>query len=313
MAEDIVLTPGGKKKIEEELVRLRNEEMPALSERIRQARALGDLSENFDYQDAKRQQGFVAGKIADLQAVLDRARIEEEVGPGSEVVGMGSTVTVRDLDFGDEFSYTLVGVYEADPANDKISTISPVGKALMNRKVGDRVEIDTPAGKTAYEIVGSLNGAWTGDCCGDHRKAGSKFCVVCRPTRLLARLLPCGRERGSRRVPGSQFSLNGFRHGQALARRNGDSGVARGQLLAFSQWAHVDKRAWVADLLPGVQNREHQPGMALPAKFLTLSGRIRRRRIGRGLVRCGCGSGTSRSGCRGPRRRPARLTEGSHA
>ena len=154
MAEDIVLTPGGKKKIEEELVRLRNEEMPALSERIRQARALGDLSENFDYQDAKRQQGFVAGKIADLQAVLDRARIEEEVGPGSEVVGMGSTVTVRDLDFGDEFSYTLVGVYEADPANDKISTISPVGKALMNRKVGDRVEIDTPAGKTAYEIVG---------------------------------------------------------------------------------------------------------------------------------------------------------------
>ena len=153
MAEDIVLTPGGKKKIEEELVRLRNEEMPALSERIRQARALGDLSENFDYQDAKRQQGFVAGKIADLQAVLDRARIEEEVGPGSEVVGMGSTVTVRDLDFGDEFSYTLVGVYEADPANDKISTISPVGKALMNRKVGDRVEIDTPAGKTAYEIV----------------------------------------------------------------------------------------------------------------------------------------------------------------
>jgi transcription elongation factor GreA len=154
MAEDIVLTPGGKKKIEEELVRLRNEEMPALSERIRQARALGDLSENFDYQDAKRQQGFVAGKIADLQAVLDRARIEEEVGPGSNVVGMGSTVTVRDLDFGDEFSYTLVGVYEADPANDKISTISPVGKALMERKVGDRVEVDTPAGKTTFEIVG---------------------------------------------------------------------------------------------------------------------------------------------------------------
>ena len=78
-SEDIVLTPGGKKKIEDELVRLRQSDMPALSERIRQARALGDLSENFDYQDAKRQQGFVAGKIADLQAMLDRARIVEEL------------------------------------------------------------------------------------------------------------------------------------------------------------------------------------------------------------------------------------------
>src|SRR5919199_335284 len=103
MAEDIVLTPSGKKKIEEELAHLRSVEMPALAERIRQARALGDLSENFDYQDAKRQQGFVAGRMAHLQALLDRARVVEEAGPGSEVVGMGSTVTVRDLDYGDEF------------------------------------------------------------------------------------------------------------------------------------------------------------------------------------------------------------------
>lgn len=153
MADDIVLTPGGKKKIEEELSHLKSVEMPALSERIRQARALGDLSENFDYQDAKRQQGFVAGKMADLQAILDRARIVEEAGPGAEVAGMGSTVTVRDLDFGDEFSYTLVGAYEADPANDKISSSSPVGKALMGRKAGDTVQVDTPGGRANYEIV----------------------------------------------------------------------------------------------------------------------------------------------------------------
>ncbi len=152
-SEDIVLTPGGKKKIEEDLLRLRQQEMPALSERIRQARALGDLSENFDYQDAKRQQGFVAGKIADLQAMLDRARVVEEVGPNSETVGMGSAVTVRDVDFGDETTYTLVGVYETDPANDRISSLSPVGKALMNRRVGETVEVDTPAGKTTFEVV----------------------------------------------------------------------------------------------------------------------------------------------------------------
>jgi len=153
MAEDIVLTPSGKKKVEEEMARLRSEAMPALAERIREARELGDLSENFDYQDAKRQQGFVAGKIADLQAILDRARVVEETGPNSDVVGMGSTVTVRDLEYNDEFSYTLVGVYEADPANDRISASSPVGKALMGGKVGDRVEVTIPAGKATYEIV----------------------------------------------------------------------------------------------------------------------------------------------------------------
>ena len=153
MAEDILLTPGGKKKIEEELVRLRSTEMPALSERIRVARELGDLSENFDYQDAKRQQGFIAGKIADLQATLDRARIVDEVAPGAEIAGMGSTITVRDMDYGDEFSYTLVGAYEADPANDRISASSPVGKALMGRKVGETIQVDVPAGKASYQII----------------------------------------------------------------------------------------------------------------------------------------------------------------
>jgi transcription elongation factor GreA len=153
MADDIVLTPAGKKKVEDELEQLRTVEMPALAERIRQARSLGDLSENFDYQDAKRQQGFVAGKIADLQAILDRANLVEETGPGSEVVGMGSTVSLRDLDYGDEFSYTLVGAYEADPQNGKISVSSPVGKALMGNKVGTNIEVTTPGGKSTFEIL----------------------------------------------------------------------------------------------------------------------------------------------------------------
>jgi transcription elongation factor GreA len=151
--DEFVLTPAGKKKIEEELYQLKTIEMPELAERIRQARDLGDLSENFDYQDAKRQQGFVAGKIADLQTILDRSRIVEESGAGAENVGMGTTVKVRDLDYGDEFAYTIVGAYEADPANDKISSLSPVGKALMGAKVGDKVQVDTPGGKSTLEIV----------------------------------------------------------------------------------------------------------------------------------------------------------------
>lgn len=153
MSDEFVLTLSGKQKIERELEQLRSVEMPALAERIRQARDLGDLSENFDYQDAKRQQGFLAGRISDLQAILDRSTIVEEAGPGSDTVGMGSTVTVRDNDFGDEFSYTIVGANEADPLNDKISPLSPVGKALMGKKVGEQIQVDTPGGKSTFEIL----------------------------------------------------------------------------------------------------------------------------------------------------------------
>jgi len=153
MADDIVLTRSGLKKIEDEIEQLRSIEMPALAERIRQARDLGDLSENFDYQDAKRQQGFVVGKIKDLEMLLDRALVVEESEPGSELVGLGSTVSLRDDEYGDEFSYTIVGAYEADPANDKISSSSPIGQALVGKRVGEKINVTTPAGKAVYEVL----------------------------------------------------------------------------------------------------------------------------------------------------------------
>ena len=152
MAEDIVLTVSGKKKIEDELEQLRSFEMPALAIRIREARDLGDLSENFDYQDAKRQQGFIAGRISDLNAMLDRAQIVEAI-VGGDTVGMGSTVNLRDLDFDDELTYTIVDPISADPTNDKISISSPVGQALLGKKVGDTVEVNTPGGKSRLEIL----------------------------------------------------------------------------------------------------------------------------------------------------------------
>jgi transcription elongation factor GreA len=153
MADEIILTPQGKQKAEEELEHLRGVEMPALSDRIREARELGDLSENFDYQDSKRQQGFVAGRIADLQAMLDRAIVVEDIAPGLGIAGMGSIVTVHDLGEDDEYAYTLVGSYEADPLKDKISISSPIGQALVGQKVGTIVEVETPVGKNRLEII----------------------------------------------------------------------------------------------------------------------------------------------------------------
>jgi transcription elongation factor GreA len=152
MSDEIILTPGGKRKLEEELDHLRSVEMPALSERIRQARDLGDLSENFDYQDAKRQQGFVAGRVKDIEMMLSRAKIVESAA-GGDVIGMGSTVHLRDLDEEEESSYTLVGASESDPANKRLSVSSPIGKALMGKKKGDKILVTTPGGSTEFEIL----------------------------------------------------------------------------------------------------------------------------------------------------------------
>lgn len=152
MANDIVLTPAKKAEIEARLHYLRSTEMPELSERIRQARDLGDLSENFDYQDAKRHQGFVNGEIANLQALLDRGRVMENA-TGTEFADMGLTVNLRDTEFDDEFSVTIVGDYGADQNSGEVSMSSPIGKALMGRKVGDKVDVVTPEGTTTYEIL----------------------------------------------------------------------------------------------------------------------------------------------------------------
>lgn len=150
---DFVLTPSGKQKIELELEHLKTVEMPALSERIRQARDLGDLSENFDYQDSKRQQGFIQGRIADLQTMLERSVLVEDDHHEPGTIGLGATVTLRDTDDDTEESYTLVGDYEADPDNNKISVASPLGKQLMGHRSGDSVAIRVYGFTTHYTVV----------------------------------------------------------------------------------------------------------------------------------------------------------------
>jgi len=148
----LVLTRKGYDDAQRELQELLTVKRPALSERLKNAIALGDLSENFDYHDAKREQGMVEARIRDLKMILDTATVVECAGADGEVV-VGSKVLVRDVSDGFEDEYTIVGPPEADPSEGRISYESNVGAALLGRKVGDRISIETPGGVFEYEIV----------------------------------------------------------------------------------------------------------------------------------------------------------------
>lgn len=151
--EEIVLTHSGRKHIEEELERLVTVDRHEVANRIRDAKDYGDLTENAEYEAAKNAQAFVEGRIMDLKRILSGARVLSESEIPTDRVGLGSQVMVRDLDYGDEWSMTLVSPYEADPDRDCISFQSPVGKALLGHVVGDVVQVKTPGGVTSYEIV----------------------------------------------------------------------------------------------------------------------------------------------------------------
>ncbi len=150
---ELILTASTRKQKEEELNRLRSIDRPAVTESIKRAREYGDLSENFEYQAARQSQAILNGKIAEIEALLDRATIVDDPVGGTDEIGFGSVVTVRDLETEDEWDYVIVDATSSDPANDRISYSSPVGRALMNRKVGDVVEVAIPAGLAKYEIV----------------------------------------------------------------------------------------------------------------------------------------------------------------
>jgi len=151
--KEIILTQEGLRRIEEELEELKTIRRKEVAERIKQALAFGDISENSEYDEAKNEQARVEERIAKLEATLRKARIIDESEITSEVVSIGSTVKVRDLEFDEEVEYTIVGSAEADPYELKISNESPVGKALLGKKVGEIVEIHVPDGVTKYQIV----------------------------------------------------------------------------------------------------------------------------------------------------------------
>ena len=150
MNQTTYLTPEGAAKLRAELMELTGPRREELSKRLRSAIQMGDLSENADYHKAKEDQAFLEGRIQEIEAVLRTAVIIEK--KHSDVVTIGSTITVQEADFDPE-TYYMVGAKEADPRNGKISNESPIGKALLDHKVGDVVEAETPGGKLKLKIL----------------------------------------------------------------------------------------------------------------------------------------------------------------
>ncbi|VBB06422.1 prokaryotic transcription elongation factors signature 1 [Lucifera butyrica] len=154
MAEkQTILTVEGLKKIEQKLDHLKSVRRREVAERIKQAIEFGDISENSEYEDAKNEQAFIEGEILTLEKMLRNAKVIEEGDISSDIVTLGSKVILKDLEFGDDLEYTIVGSAEADPSQYKISNESPVGEAILGRKVGNIVEVNVPAGILKYEIV----------------------------------------------------------------------------------------------------------------------------------------------------------------
>jgi transcription elongation factor GreA len=146
------LTAEGVKELRQKLDHLVNVKRPALAKRLRHAIQQGDLSENADYITAKEEQGFLEGRIQQIETMLLRAKIIEENGP-TDKVGLGNRVTVVEEDIGEEEVFQIVGIAEARPANGKISYESPLGQALMGHKVGDKVTAEAPGGEIVFKIT----------------------------------------------------------------------------------------------------------------------------------------------------------------
>ncbi len=154
MAEkEVLLSLDGLKQLEQELLYLRTVKRLEVAERIKQAREYGDITENSEYEDAKNEQAFIEGRILELEKMLRNARVIDEPVGQQEVVVIGSTVVLKDLEYGDQHTYTIVGTTEADPAQNRISNESPVGQAIMGQRVGTVVAVDAPDGVIRYEIV----------------------------------------------------------------------------------------------------------------------------------------------------------------
>jgi transcription elongation factor GreA len=147
------ITKKGYEALKAELDRLRKVERPRVIEAIAEARAHGDLSENAEYDAAKERQGFIEARIAELETKLADARVIEITGRTSETVVFGATVLLIEQESQSKRQYTLVGQDEADLKFNRISIQSPVGKALIGRRVGDFVEVQTPVKMVEYEVV----------------------------------------------------------------------------------------------------------------------------------------------------------------
>ena len=157
MSKSVLLTYEGIKKLEAELEELKTTRRNDVAEKLKEARAQGDLSENAEYDAAKEEQAEIEVRIVELENMLKNAVIIEAEEGVVEIVKPGYRVRLYDHTFEEEVDYLIVGSTEADPVNGKISNESPVGAALMSRKVGDVVEVETSEGVDKYEILSITN------------------------------------------------------------------------------------------------------------------------------------------------------------
>ena len=148
-----ILTKDGLKKLEEELERLKVVRRKEVAERLKEAIALGDLSENSEYDDAKNEQAFIEGRIQELEVKLRNVEVISDEKKSRTTVSMGCCVVVRDLEMEEDMEYTLVGSAEADPDEGKISNESPVGAAILGKKGVSTVDVHAPTGVLKFKIV----------------------------------------------------------------------------------------------------------------------------------------------------------------
>lgn len=151
--KETVLTPEGVHKLEQELHTLKTVRRREIADRIKQAIAFGDLSENSEYDEAKNEQAFIEGRIVTLENMLKNAKVIDDEDIRTDVVGVGSIVRLLDVEFDEEITYTIVGSAEADPSKNKISNESPVGSAIIGKKKGSEVDVSVPDGVLKFKIL----------------------------------------------------------------------------------------------------------------------------------------------------------------
>ena len=153
MAKEYKLSPERYEELKNELNHLKTVREKEVADQIKEARSFGDLSENSEYDEAKNEQGKLYSRIAELDNILANCTVITEEIHDSNVVHIGSRITVRDIETGDEETYQVVGSQEADPMNGRISEESPFGKALLGNSVGQIVIVEAPAGNIEYEVL----------------------------------------------------------------------------------------------------------------------------------------------------------------
>ena len=154
MAKPVILTSEGLANLENELEELKTVKRKDIADKIKVAISFGDLSENSEYDEAKNEQAMIEARILQIETMLKNVKVLDVDELNTDVVNVGSKVKLKDVEFDEEETFHIVGSTEADPANGKISDESPVGKALLGHKVGDKVDITVPSGAViSYEVL----------------------------------------------------------------------------------------------------------------------------------------------------------------